>query len=458
MVKDIYPLCKDTVRIKKYPSFCWAEELMYDTGFQLTPFQAFFFMLLKGDISISSLIYMMKQLFHWNNTSAEDFVIDILKKYKFCFEFLEVPLEESAKLLYNAEDFLYFPSPEDEDARFVTPVSMTLVLTNQCNFRCIYCFNDSGTVLGDEPMSTNEWLKLIDQAADMGILKCTITGGEPMVHPGFFDILQQLHKRNIITYICSNGSLLSDENVAKLAAMHQPLIQISMDSPFSKTHDRLTLAKDSLNIVIEGIKRLKKAGIDVYVKSVVLPDTINEIPALMDLCADLGVTNLVLDRYDLCHDGRGNNRFFLSKAQEKDLEMLVSKKKKELESRININLILGPRGWTSEEDIVTCGAFIRSFTVIPNGDVPVCEKVSGVPSLTVGNILCQSLSHIWSSPRIEEVLFPPAENYKEPCSNCEYLPNCNTGCFAAKRYFEDSQYGADPKCWKAIYPNNYFII
>ncbi|MDR1324633.1 MAG: SPASM domain-containing protein [Treponema sp.] len=101
---------------------------------------------------------------------------------------------------------------------------------------------------------------------------------------------------------------------------------------------------------------------------------------------------------------------------------------------------------------------MSGFAVSPEGDFPVCEKTLGIPSLTVGNFKSMSLREMWRSPRIDAIFSPPAGAIKEPCFGCECFTSCKTGCFAAKRFLTDDYYRPDPKCWKADYPHNPFIV
>ncbi|MEY8353902.1 radical SAM protein [Lachnospiraceae bacterium 54-53] len=454
---ESYPRLKNTARLKRLSAFCWAAELLYDYGAVISPAEAFLLAHCTGEFSASELTYIISKVYQWNLEEAGDFLKDTFIKRWACIEWhKEKTCNPQAG--YSPRDFLYVPDISLSKDRYETPVEMVLVLTNRCNFRCIYCYNSSGTGKTESELSLPQWLELIDQAADMGIVKCTLTGGEPMLHPHFFEILQALHRHGILAYICTNGSRISAQAVKQFVLLKQPFVQISMDSPHEFVHDRLTVTKNTLPTVKSGIRSLVREGIRVHVKAVILPETMEDSEALIEECYRIGVSQLIIDRYDLCLAGRGDNRFFLTEEQEQTVSEVVEKKKRQIGNAMNISTVFPPRGWKSSEDIVMCGAFYRSFTVLPDGDYPLCEKVAGIPALTVGNFKEMHLKEMWSSPRIREIMQPKRSQVSPICHSCEHLKVCGTGCFAAKQFVTGELYAPDPNCWKACYHENQFLM
>lgn len=453
---ECYPKLKNTVRIKRLPGFCWVTELLYDYGAVLSPAEAFLLAHCTGEYSMEDLEYIVTGVFLWNKEETAGFLKNTFINRRFCIEWLKEQ-EHEPLVRYKPQDFLYNPDLSVLKDRYQTPVEMVLVLTNRCNFRCIYCYNSSGTGEIEKELSLSQWLKLIDEAAAMGVVKCTLTGGEPMLSPYFFDIVKALHRHDILTYICTNGSLIDEQAVCQFSKLEVPLVQISMDSAYDSVHDKLTVTKNTLPKVKSAIKKLLKHGVRVHVKAVILPETIDDVGELIEQCHELGVPQLIIDRYDLCFLGRGSNDFFLSEQQEQDVKAIVEEKKKQIGTEMNISTVFPNRGWKNSDDIVKCGAFYRSFTVLPDGDYPLCEKVADIPGLAVGNYNEIPLNEMWSSSNISEIMQPKPSQINPVCRSCEYLPDCGTGCFASKQFVTEDIYAPDPNCWKADYSDNVFI-
>lgn len=455
MKQKVYPVLRDTVRIKKMEAFCWVAELMSDSGIIASPGECFILSLCNGQYNLPEIERIYGETFQTDKKTAKKRVHDTLKKLAACIDFSEKPYKQKRR--YMPEYFLYRARMQENNkrGRFETPAEAVLALTKSCNFRCIYCYNSSGTGKSTE-LSTEQWLEAVRQMKALGVVKCTLTGGEPLLHPGFFEILAALVKNDILPYICTNGSLLDEEEILKLHALKVPVVQISLDSASPSEHDGMTCSAHTFPVITHAIERLVELGIKVYVKAVILPQNLDSTADLITLCHRLGVSNLVLDRYDLSYSGRGGNYFFLSSEQNEKLKEIVRQKKEEIKD-MNINLISGSRNWRCKDDIVMCGAFIQSFVIMSDGEYAVCEKLENIPEMSVGNFKDMSIGEMWKSKRIEEITMPPKEQYDEPCRSCEHLSECGSGCYAAKLFMTKRLYGPDPKCWRADYKNNQFI-
>jgi len=457
MIDSYFPKMSKTVRIKKMPSACWVVDLVSDDGTLVHPLEAFVFSLCNGKYDVDTIkdIYAATARKDKNLISSQ--IDSVLKKLE---RYLEFTSEVCAtKERYDPVDYLYDPKPGKltPDGRFDAPGEMTLILTHACNFRCIYCFNSSGNITRNE-LSTAEWLRVIDQAKVMEVVKCTVSGGEPMVHPGFFEILTKLVESEMSVYLCTNGSLIDQMALTKLTALEIPCVQISLDAASAAVHDQMTAVSDTFSQVIKAIEDFVKHGTKVFVKSVLTPLNVGETGALIDLCHQLGVKRLTLDRFDLSNAGRGNERLFMSREQELDLAVLVAQKDQALNGEMELMAVTDPRCWASESDIIPCGAFQRSLNILPNGDISVCEKLIDVPEMTGGNVRESSLEEIWVSERVKNIIKPAIEKVDGSCKECEHLQKCHTGCYAIKLYVDDNVYAMDPRCWKANYANNPYKI
>ena len=88
--------------------------------------------------------------------------------------------------------------------------------------------------------------KLLEEASDCGVLRFTLTGGEPMLHPGFLTIYREIYKRNMaVNEINTNASFIREDLLEEMKAAGHPLptIKISFDGI-----ERLT-ASNIINMV-----------------------------------------------------------------------------------------------------------------------------------------------------------------------------------------------------------------
>jgi radical SAM protein with 4Fe4S-binding SPASM domain len=104
-------------------------------------------------------------------------------------------------------------------------------ITQRCNYNCRHCFMASEDGHCQEEFSWEQCQSLMDEIEACGIWRVSLTGGEPLIHPHFEDIVRSLSQRGIeIFEIATNGALLSQKTLDTLASLGQrPLMKISFD-------------------------------------------------------------------------------------------------------------------------------------------------------------------------------------------------------------------------------------
>lgn len=444
--KNQYPMLKNTVRIKRLPSYCWLSEMEHDVDEFITPVTACLLSLCNGEFCVDQIKYMIKEVFLLDKEKVDQYVEQMFLKYSNCIDW-----KENAKLRqtrYQPKDFIYRMKsilPQGSE-RCDTPCEMHLVLTHACNFRCIYCFNASDSKREDE-LTKEQWLNVIKQAHELGVVKCTLTGGEPLLNPAFFEILETLRKYDILPYICTNGSFIHADIAKHLKELGIESVQLSLDTADEKLFDLLTDTKGMLSKVQEGMKNLHDCGIKIFIKAVLTPLNLKGVPELIHMCLKYHVTKLVLDRFDVSSSGRGGDDLLLSEEEMEWIRLAAWSMRDEFEGKMEVKAVAHTMEWKDKSDIIPCGAFRKSFIVLPNGDVSACEKLIDVADMTAGNVKFESLKEIWTSEKTTSLINPSEEQMDKTCVSCEHLQECSTGCYALKFYRKKALYAMDPRCF-----------
>ncbi|HTG82301.1 MAG TPA: radical SAM protein, partial [Geobacteraceae bacterium] len=168
------------------------------------------------------------------------------------------------------------------------PVNLTWEVSLACNLRCSHCLSASGEPAANE-LSTAEALDLVEHLHDNGVFQINFGGGEPFLRPDFEEILAACHARGIMTCISTNGTLLDEARVARLAASRLVAIQVSMDGARSETCDAIR-GDGVFDTAIEAIRLLAATSIPTSINTVLTAQNADEIPAMHDLARSLGVS------------------------------------------------------------------------------------------------------------------------------------------------------------------------
>jgi cyclic pyranopterin phosphate synthase len=175
-------------------------------------------------------------------------------------------------------------------------------ITDRCNERCTYCMPQElqEWLPREDILTYEETLRLIRIAAQLGVSKVRITGGEPLTRRGVLDLMRELPKipglRDI--GLSTNGTLLPRE-VAPRTTMARALreagvrsVNISLDTLDRQFYARIT-GRDFHSQVLAGIDAAIGAGFEQIKLNCVLMRGRNEdqLVPLIDFAAE---RNLIL--------------------------------------------------------------------------------------------------------------------------------------------------------------------
>ncbi len=141
----------------------------------------------------------------------------------------------------------------------------------KCNFNCVHCSINrfQNNPQNKRSFTMNDVKKLSREADEMGLARFVITGGEPLVFKDFDDLVEAIDPNKFYINCDSNGWLLNDEKARHLKFIGVDRIQLSVDSLDAEEHDAFRRAKGSYKRAIASIDSTQKAGMDIFVQTVV---------------------------------------------------------------------------------------------------------------------------------------------------------------------------------------------
>ncbi len=140
---------------------------------------------------------------------------------------------------------------------------MRISITDRCNLRCIYCMPPGGLIPVEhkEILSYEEILRILRVAADIGVRKIRITGGEPLVRKNVTYLIASIKNIEGINdlSLTTNGVLL-DRYAEELVSAGIDRVNISLDSLRPDRYREMTGGGD-IDLVMNGIESAERAGI-----------------------------------------------------------------------------------------------------------------------------------------------------------------------------------------------------
>jgi organic radical activating enzyme len=114
-----------------------------------------------------------------------------------------------------------------------------LEITGRCQLRCAHCYADSGPWRDHGTMTTDDWIRVIDQAADLGVATVQFIGGEPTLHPDLPDMISHSLGRNLAAEVYSNLVHVTPR-LWQVFSLSGVRLATSYYSANAKAHERMT--------------------------------------------------------------------------------------------------------------------------------------------------------------------------------------------------------------------------
>jgi radical SAM/SPASM domain protein of ACGX system len=331
-------------------------------------------------------------------------------------------------------------------------------ITDVCDQRCKHCYIFSeghGQLISSTFTQMKECLKnILDFCERIDRTPYIyLTGGDPILHPDFWELLKLFSQNKIRFCIMGNPFHLTDEVCAKMKELGCVKYQLSLDG-LEQTHDMFR-KRGSFKTTLEKIKVIKNSGMWCAVMTTVSKTNMQEIPELIDLVDSLGVDVYAVGRYcptstqkaydpDI-HIPPEEYKNFLQKCWEKYEQHKDSKTTFQLKDHLWA-LFLYEKGLYNPQPcdgiLDGCNCARNHITILPNGDVFACRRMDS----KVGNAFTESLYDIWVGENMES--YRQYDKF-EKCSKCNLLSVCR-GCPAVTYGYTHNFYAPDPQCWKEV--------
>jgi len=275
--------------------------------------------------------------------------------------------------------------------------------TKQCNLSCKHCgsncdYSASEDLTFDEICS---FLKCFAKDFNPGEVMLSVTGGEPLLRPDLFDVMQYAADLGFIWGMTTNGTLLSYEIIQKMIKTNCKTISVSLDG-LKDSHNALR-GSDCFNTVVENIKLLMDSqGFNhVQITTVLHKQNFRELQDMYLLCKSLGVDSWRVINVEPIGRASRMEGDFLTSVEFKELfEFIREKRLKKPAFPITYgcsHYVTLEYEMNVRDYFFICGTGINVASVLHNGDIFPCLDIERRPELIQGNIKCDDFAEIWEN-------------------------------------------------------------
>lgn len=360
---------------------------------------------------------------------------------------------------------------------YVFPAAI-IEFTSICNYNCKHCFNAIDNNPLHDSFSKEEIIKLLDQLSISGVNAITLTGGEPMLHPDFFDIVYEIYKRNMcLEELNTNGYFITKGALAKLKLIHSnPLIKISFDG--LGHHNWMRGNDEAEERTLSVIKLCIESGFRVKVQTNVWKGNLDTLLETAEYMDSIGVNEMrIIRTTDVprwLENGFGET---LNTKEYYDamLEFIKGYISKPHNMRIDLwqfvrflpdakaywIMPINHNEGTYRDTYPRCQGCRGMIAIGANGNVYPCLQMSGVydfEKVYLGNVKKDSLHDLLNDSEYFKDISTTVGELKqnnEKCANCKYFKYCTGGCPALS--FNEFRQKLKEDTWKCyFFENKYY--
>lgn len=189
-------------------------------------------------------------------------------------------------------------------------------MTAACNLKCGHCYSAGFGADAMSPRETGLFLRHLSAIRPPSLL---FSGGEPLMHPLFFEYLAEARVLALNTAISTNGTLIDRGAAEEIAAAGVSYVGVSLDG-VGASHDEFRGVEGSFDRAIAGVENLRRAGCRVGLRVTLARPVLPQLGDIFALAESLGVLRVCF--YHFIPSGRGAGSASLMPSREEERQAL----------------------------------------------------------------------------------------------------------------------------------------
>jgi pyrroloquinoline quinone biosynthesis protein E len=324
------------------------------------------------------------------------------------------------------------------------PYALLAELTYRCPLHCPYCSNPVRSAKGHE-LDTEQWGRVIREAASLGVLQIGFSGGEPLQRKDLRSLVEVARKVGLYTNVITSGLGLTETKMAQLANSGLDNVQLSFQADEGELADRIAGVRDAHKQKLRAAALVRDSGIGLSLNVVLHRFNIDRLERILDFAESLGATRLELANTQYYGWAFRNRSTLMPTHSQVDGAIQIARAaRKRLRGSMEVLYIL-PDYFMGRPKPCMNGWGRRQLTVSPVGFVLPCPTAWEIPGLAFDNVNATSLAWIWENSESFN-RFRGTEWMPEPCLSCPQREIDFGGCRCQAALLTGDPVNTDPVC------------
>ena len=335
------------------------------------------------------------------------------------------------------------------------PLALLAELTHRCPLKCPYCYNPIALDRASGEIDTDAWCRVLDEAAELGILQVHFSGGEPTARRDLEALVRHSARAGLYTNLITAGVLLDQARIAALVEAGLDHVQLSFQDGEARGADHIGGLAGGHETKLEVARQVRGAGLPLTINAVVHRRNLERLAEMIDMALDLDAERLEVAHVQYYGWALMNGAAVLPTREQLDrATALVEEARERLRGRLVIDYVV-PDYYARRPKACMGGWGRRFLTVTPAGKVLPCHAAETIPGLRFDSVLSRGLEDIWARSDAF-ARFRGTDWMPEPCRSCDRREVDWGGCRCQAFALTGDAAKTDPAC--ALAPDHDAIV
>jgi pyrroloquinoline quinone biosynthesis protein E len=325
------------------------------------------------------------------------------------------------------------------------PLALLAELTHRCPLQCPYCSNPLELERAKEEMDSQQWLRAIAEAAELGCMQIHFSGGEPMVRRDLEVLVAGAAQAGLYTNLITSGVLLDAARLAALAKAGLEHVQLSFQDSAAEIGDRIGGYAGGHDKKLAAAAMVREAGLPLTANFVVHRQNIHHLEAMIEMAVAIGAQRVEIANVQYYGWALKNRAALMPSRSQLDAMIETIKHLRERLNGVIVIDFVAPDYYARRPKSCMGGWGRRFLNISPCGDVLPCHAAKSISGLSFDNVRQRSLHEIWQTSEAFQI-FRGTAWMPEPCRSCDRKELDWGGCRCQAFALTGDPAQTDPAC------------
>jgi len=324
------------------------------------------------------------------------------------------------------------------------PMGLIAEVSYRCPLHCPYCSNPTAVSLGGVELTTEQWRRVVREAAGIGVLHALFSGGEPLVRADLESLVAQASDSGLYTNLITSAMGFDAERARSLKSAGLDSVQISLQADLANLGDSIAGARAHAR-KLKAAQIARDLGFPLTINVVLHRLNIDRVDQVIAVAEELGARRLELASAQYYGWAMRNRTVLLpSRSQIDEARQKAAIAQQRLKGRVDVIYVL-PDYFDDRPKPCLNGWGRQYLTVSPVGDVLPCPTAGEIKSLRFDNVSAHGLSWIWTHSDAFN-RFRGTTWMSDPCRTCDRREIDFGGCRCQAALVTGDAANTDPVC------------